>query len=208
MNNLIKSEVVFIENPHSYVSKEGVPVMGLTSLLGKHKITKDISNISKVILNNAAERGTLIHQQCEDYDLLKKTPTHKWAIPYTTLNLKVLESEFLVSYKNIVATQIDKILEDFSVCDIKTSREVDIQGVTWQCSIGAYILEKQSTVRQTAKVFGVSKSTVHKDVTERLEEIQPTLASEVKQILEKNKSERHIRGGMATKLKYQQQKKM
>ena len=75
-------------------------------------------------------------------------------------------------------------------------------------TIAKYILEKQSTVRQTAKVFGVSKSTVHKDVTERLEEIQPTLASEVKQILEKNKSERHIRGGMATKLKYQQQKKM
>ena len=74
--------------------------------------------------------------------------------------------------------------------------------------IAKYILEKQATVRQTAKVFGVSKSTVHKDVTERLEEIQPTLASEVKQILEKNKSERHIRGGMATKLKYLQQKKM
>lgn len=74
--------------------------------------------------------------------------------------------------------------------------------------IAKYILKKQATVRQTAKVFGVSKSTVHKDVTERLEEIQPTLASEVKQILEKNKSERHIRGGMATKLKYQQQKKM
>ena len=74
--------------------------------------------------------------------------------------------------------------------------------------IAKYILEKQATVRQTAKVFGVSKSTVHKDVTERLEEIQPTLDSEVIQILEKNKSERHIRGGMATKLKYQQQKKM
>ena len=65
--------------------------------------------------------------------------------------------------------------------------------------IAKYILEK---------VFGVSKSTVHKDVTERLEEIHPLLASEVKQVLEKNKSERHIRGGMATKLKYQQQKKM
>lgn len=74
--------------------------------------------------------------------------------------------------------------------------------------IAKYILEKQATVRQTAKVFGVSKSTVHKDVTERLEEIYPLLASEVKQVLEKNKSERHIRGGMATKLKYQQQKKM
>ena len=82
-------------------------------------------------------------------------------------------------------------------------------------TIAKYILEKQSTVRQTAKVFGVSKSTVHKDVstvhkdvTERLEEIQPTLASEVKQILEKNKSERHIRGGMATKLKYEKEKKV
>jgi len=74
--------------------------------------------------------------------------------------------------------------------------------------IAKYILEKQATVRQTAKVFGVSKSTVHKDVTERLEEIHPLLANEVKQVLEKNKSERHIRGGMATKLKYQQQKKM
>ena len=72
-------------------------------------------------------------------------------------------------------------------------------------TIAKYILEKQSTVRQTAKVFGVSKSTVHKDVTERLEEIQPTLASKVKQILEKNKSERHIRGGMATKLKYEKE---
>lgn len=74
--------------------------------------------------------------------------------------------------------------------------------------IARYILEKQTTVRKAAKVFGVSKSTVHKDVTERLEEIYPSLADEVKLVLEKNKSERHIRGGMATKLKYQQQKKM
>ena len=59
--------------------------------------------------------------------------------------------------------------------------------------------------RQTAKTFGVSKSTIHKDVTERLEEINPTLAKEVKMVLEKNKSERHIRGGMATKLKYEKE---
>ena len=66
-----------------------------------------------------------------------------------------------------------------------------------------YILEKNTTVRQTAKTFGVSKSTIHKDVTERLEEINPTLEEEVKMVLEKNKSERHIRGGMATKQKYE-----
>ena len=58
--------------------------------------------------------------------------------------------------------------------------------------VAKYILEKNTTVRQTAKTFGVSKSTIHKDVTERLEEINPTLAKEVKMVLEKNKSERHL----------------
>ena len=73
--------------------------------------------------------------------------------------------------------------------------------------VAKYILEKNTTVRQTAKTFGLSKSTIHKDVTERLEEINPTLAKEVKMVLEKNKSERHIRGGMATKLKYEKETK-
>ena len=73
--------------------------------------------------------------------------------------------------------------------------------------VAKYILEKNTTVRQTAKTFGVSKSTIHKDVTERLEEINPTLAKEVKMVLEKNKSERNIRGGMATKLKYEKETK-
>ena len=73
--------------------------------------------------------------------------------------------------------------------------------------VAKYILEKNTTVSQTAKTFGVSKSTIHKDVTERLEEINPPLAKEVKMVLEKNKSERHIRGGMATKLKYEKETK-
>ena len=73
--------------------------------------------------------------------------------------------------------------------------------------VAKYILEKNTTVRQTAKTFGVSKSTIHKDVTERLEEINPTLADEVKMAIAKTKSERHIRGGMATKLKYEKETK-
>ncbi|MDI3310317.1 sporulation transcriptional regulator SpoIIID [Thermoanaerobacterium saccharolyticum] len=68
--------------------------------------------------------------------------------------------------------------------------------------IGKYIIKNKSTVREAAKVFGVSKSTVHKDVTERLENINPKLYKEVKEVLEKNKAERHIRGGNATKIKY------
>lgn len=147
IKSLVKSEVRFIEEPHGYISKENEPILGLTSLLAKHGITKDISNIPKHYLKKAGNKGTIVHQQIEDYDNLGIMPTDEWAIPYTTINLKVLASEFLVNYENIVATQIDKILEDFSVCDIKTSREVDVQGVTWQCSIGAYMLEKQCNIK-------------------------------------------------------------
>jgi putative DeoR family transcriptional regulator (stage III sporulation protein D) len=68
--------------------------------------------------------------------------------------------------------------------------------------IGNYIVENGATVRQTAVRFGISKSTVHKDVTVRLEEINPGLAARVRSVLNLNKSERHIRGGMATKAKY------
>jgi len=65
-----------------------------------------------------------------------------------------------------------------------------------------YILDSKATVRETAKVFGVSKSTIHKDVTERLPRINLSLAGDVKKVLEYNKAERHIRGGKATKQKY------
>lgn len=68
--------------------------------------------------------------------------------------------------------------------------------------LATYIIETKSTVRQTAKKFNISKSTVHKDISERLEKVNPSLASEAKKVLEINKAERHIRGGMATKLKY------
>lgn len=69
-------------------------------------------------------------------------------------------------------------------------------------SIANYIIDNNATVRQTAKAFGVSKSTVHKDVTDRLMQINPILAKQTRQVLDVNKSERHIRGGMATKEKY------
>ena len=65
-----------------------------------------------------------------------------------------------------------------------------------------YIIDSKSTVRNAAKKFNISKSTVHKDVTERLIKINPSLAKEVSKILEENKAERNIRGGLATKEKY------
>lgn len=74
-----------------------------------------------------------------------------------------------------------------------------------RCAIlGAYIVEHGATVRQTAQKFGISKSTVHKDVTETLRHVDPTMYGEVRAILEINKQERHLRGGEATRRKYSQ----
>ncbi|MCQ4022066.1 MULTISPECIES: sporulation transcriptional regulator SpoIIID [unclassified Ruminococcus] len=70
--------------------------------------------------------------------------------------------------------------------------------------LGEYIIENGATVRSTAKKFGVSKSTVHKDVSQRLKGVDPGLYIEVKNILEINKAQRHIRGGLATRKKYKQ----
>ena len=79
------------------------------------------------------------------------------------------------------------------------------ENIAWKrCELlGEYLITYGSTVRDAASHFGISKSTVHKDVTERLTHINPELAERVREILEKNKSERHIRGGLATRKKYE-----
>ena len=75
-------------------------------------------------------------------------------------------------------------------------------------TLAQYIIDSKDTVRGAAKKFGISKSTVHKDVSERLIHINKALSIEVRKVLDENKAERHIRGGMATKLKYSNIKKV
>ena len=70
--------------------------------------------------------------------------------------------------------------------------------------LGTYIVENNATVRSTAKKFGISKSTVHQDITVKLAHTNSALYHEVKAVLDKNKQERHIRGGEATKKKYEE----
>lgn len=72
------------------------------------------------------------------------------------------------------------------------------------CDLAEYIIEKQSTVRAAAKEFSISKSTVHKDLTERLPRLKPEMYVQVRKLLDINKAERHIRGGQATKRKYKE----
>lgn len=70
------------------------------------------------------------------------------------------------------------------------------------CDLAVYIIENKSTVRAAAAQFGISKSTVHKDITERLLKVNPALYRQVRELLDLNKAERHIRGGLATRRKY------
>ena len=70
------------------------------------------------------------------------------------------------------------------------------------CELAVYMIETGATVRAAARVFGISKSTVHKDLSQRLKQCSPVLYDQARQILERNKRERHIRGGMATRRKY------
>lgn len=72
--------------------------------------------------------------------------------------------------------------------------------------LGEYIIKNKATVRGAASKFGISKSTVHKDVSQRLKKIHPQLYKLVKEVLDENKRERHIRGGMATKHKYEEKR--
>ena len=84
-------------------------------------------------------------------------------------------------------------MQGFSMKDYIEERAIEI---------ATYIIEHNATVRQTARQFGISKSTVHKDVTDRLKKINPLVYAQVKEVLDRNKSERHIRGGIATRKKY------
>ena len=70
------------------------------------------------------------------------------------------------------------------------------------CDLAVYIIENKSTVRAAAAQFGISNSTVHKDITERLAKVNPALYRQVRELLDLNKAERHIRGGLATRRKY------
>lgn len=75
-------------------------------------------------------------------------------------------------------------------------------GVARRQAVGRYVAETGATVRQAAKIFGISKSTAHKDLTVRLKNENTELYARVQKVLDKNKSERHLRGGLATKYKY------
>lgn len=158
---LNKSSVVFDSVNHTYTF-EGKQLSGITSLLDRQLFKDKYSGIPDEILKKAAERGTLVHQCCEMAD--EGFPvTSKEALNYLSLkakhNLKIEESEYLVSDNEHYASCIDKVYRYdegiFFLGDIKTTYRLNKEYVMWQLSIYAYLFERQNPGASVASIFAI-----------------------------------------------------
>jgi hypothetical protein len=149
---LIKSIVDYDDFTHSY-ELEGKYLLGVTSLMKKHGLSANYEGISNEVLEAAAERGTRVHKMLEDYDNGVMVEDNPLLSSYRRLRLKVLSSEYLVSDNKIVASSIDKVLDDYSIADVKTTSEVHTEALRWQLSIYKYLFELQNPQLKVNKLY-------------------------------------------------------
>lgn len=135
--------ILFDELTHSYICGDKL-LSGVTSLMAKHGLSVDYSGIPEAVLKRAAAKGSAIHSLLEDYDNGMPVAEDANVKAYRKLGLKVICSEYLVSDHETTASFIDKVLEDGSLADVKTTAEVHEDSVSWQLSIYAYLFERQN----------------------------------------------------------------
>lgn len=139
--------VVFNQEEHTYVY-EGKILQGITPILSAVLFPDKYSGIPQFILDRAASHGTLIHQGCELADSLGVTSEIAEVNAYLSLkkehSLTTLANEYLVSDLTRVASSIDVVFDDFSIADIKTTSQLDLEYLSWQLSIYAYLFELQN----------------------------------------------------------------
>lgn len=146
-------EVAFNEWLHVYTASDGHTLIGVTELMKRHGLSPDYGGISKDVLEKAAARGTAIHQLLQDYDDGKAVIEDENLKAYKALGLKVHCSEYLVSDNEIVATFIDKVLDDCSLVDVKSTSTVHRRPLEWQLSIGAYLFELQNPGKKVPHLY-------------------------------------------------------
>lgn len=146
-------EVAFNEWLHVYTASDGHTLIGVTELMKRHGLSPDYGGISKDVLEKAAARGTAIHQLLQDYDDGKAVIEDENLKAYKALGLKVHCSEYLVSDNEIVATFIDKVLDDCSLADVKSTSSVHRRPLEWQLSIGAYLFELQNPGKKVPHLY-------------------------------------------------------
>lgn len=169
--NLKRSNVIFIPETHSYILN-GVELKGITGILKKHLFADKYDGIPRPILEQAASRGSEIHDNCQLYDMLGTTNNMIEVENYARIleenKIQMLESEYLVSDEENFATMIDKVDSDFNLYDIKTTSLLDTEYLSWQLSICAYLFELQNQELKVGKLYGLWL----KDEKSKLVEIQ------------------------------------
>lgn len=159
---LSKSQVIFNQEAHTY-QLCGVPLSGITGVIERKLFPKKYDGIPKYILDNAAQRGSFIHEQIELADSLGVIPPCEEAKNYLSLikseGLKFEESEYLVSDNEHYASSIDKVYRKdentFHLGDIKTTYKLDKEYVRWQLSIYSYLFELQNTGAKVDRLFAI-----------------------------------------------------
>lgn len=158
---LVKSSVVFNAENHTY-TLDGKQLSGITSLLHRQLFQDMYADVNQDVLQKAAERGTLVHQNCEladegfDVDTIEATNYLKLK---EENNLTFEQSEYLVSDNEHYASCIDKVYREddttFSLGDIKTTYSLNKEYVTWQLSIYAYLFERQNPGAKVSSIFAI-----------------------------------------------------
>jgi len=146
--------VIFDEFTHSYICGDKL-LIGVTTLMKKHGLSPDYGDIPADILAKAAARGTAVHNLLEDYDNGKAVQEDEAGNlkAYKELGLKIHCSEYLVTDNDIVASFIDKVYDDCSLADVKTTSTVHTKSVAWQLSIYAYLFEKMNPSKKVPHIY-------------------------------------------------------
>lgn len=152
---ITNTKVFFDDLTHSYLTDGGAFLMGVTSLMRKHGLSPNYSDIPEEILQKAAERGTKVHKDIELYckgEAVENSPALK---AFKGLNLPVIANEYLISDNEMIASSIDIVLDDYSLVDIKTTSQLHIEPLSWQLSIYAYLFEMQNPQLKAGKLYGL-----------------------------------------------------
>lgn len=148
--------VVFDEFTHTYICGDKI-LIGVTSLMKKHGLSPDYGGISEEVLAKAAARGTAIHNMLEKYDNGESVIDDEQGNlkAYRELGLRIDRSEYLVTDGKNVASFIDKVYEDGSLGDVKTTATLHKRSVSWQLSIYAYLFEKQNPKIKVPHIYAI-----------------------------------------------------
>lgn len=172
MKKLVKNTNVYFENiTHTYWNSVGKELKGVTTLMREQGLAPDYSGISQAVLTKAASRGSAVHESIDNYCKGQPYKPCKELGLFISQAYNVLTTEYLVSNNTSVASSIDVVLHDYSLCDIKTTSVLHTDALRWQLSIYAYLFELQNPSLKVPNLYAIhiTKGNIKTVQIERIE---------------------------------------